>query len=217
MLSFKNNKFEYTIAVSILRLYISFHIFKKYFLYFLNKDTIYGNDSFISHTEDSLLLYLNIDIPFLRDHIGLLLSVIIALSFLFALGIGKNIICIILFVSVDLIQRLNGYILNGGDNFLKFMLLYLCFVNCYHFFTLSKNKGITSLWSNYFSNIGILCIKIHLCFIYFISAIFKINSNVWFNGVANYYILNLNRFKGTGINEYISKNYIFGISKIFVD
>jgi len=139
---------------------------------FLIKDTVYGNNSFINHTEDSLLIFLNIDIPFLRDHIGLLLSVIMALSFLFALGVGKNIICIILFVSVDLIQRLNGYILNGGDNFLKFILLYLCFVNCYHYFTLNKNIKLVSKKSNYFSNIGVLCIKIHLCLIYFISAIF---------------------------------------------
>jgi len=137
------------------------------------------------------------------------MCVIMALSFLFALGIGKNITCIMLSISVDLVQRLNVYVLNGGGNFLKFTLLYLCFVNSYHCFTLNKNVKTASSISNYFSNVGVLCIKIHLCLIYFISAIFKINSNVWFKGVANYYILNLDRFKGTIINETISKNYIF--------
>ena len=47
----------------------------------------------------------------------------------------------------------------------------------------------------FFSNLAGFSICLHLCFIYFISAIHKIHADVWFNGVATYYTFNIERFK----------------------
>lgn len=84
----------------------------------------------------------------------------------------------------------------------------MTFINSYTYYSYKKSLKNNSL-SNFVSNIAVLIAKIHLCIIYFTSAIFKLNSKVWFTGVANYYILNLERFKGSSLNSYLSNNYIF--------
>src|SRR5690606_3670923 len=49
----------------------------------------------------------------------------------------------------------------------------------------------------------------HLHCVFFFSAVHKINSEAWFNGIAIYYTLSIERFKGTGINEQLAKNGVF--------
>jgi len=81
------------------------------------------------------------------------------------------------------------------------------FANSFQFFTLSKNK-LTSV-SVILTKYSVLCIKIHLCLSYFFSAIAKINSNVWFNGLATYYTLNNERFMLFKIPDSILRNSYF--------
>ena len=200
---------KYYIATSLFRLYLAFHIFKKYLLYFFQKELLYGNKTFIHLNNDLLLSFLNIDISTLREFSGLLLSLTLLFSLFFGMGIGRNWSCLILFILVEIIQRINGVILNGGDNYLKFILLYMCFVDSYGYFTLFKSKTRVNKKHGTLTYLGLLSIKIHLCVIYFVSAIYKINAKVWFTGVANYYIFNLERFMGTSLNFILSKNSYF--------
>ena len=91
---------------------------------------------------------------------------------------------------------------------MRFVLLYLVFADSFNFFSFGKYKRFLEI-RNYFSNLSVLSLKIHLCIIYFISAIHKIHSDVWFNGVATYYTMNIERFNGTPYNLSLSKNSIF--------
>lgn len=201
------NRETFKISSAIFRIYVAFHILKKYIFYFFNKEMLFGNDSFIAHHDDFLIKMLGLNTVLIRDNIGVLITIILLLSLLLAFGIGKKLTCILLFIAIELIQRLNGLILNGGDNLLKFILLYMCFINSYDYLVtkISKNTKL----SIFISNLAILCIKIHLCLIYFISAISKIHSDVWFNGIANYYILAVERFSTIADDDlFINKNYI---------
>ncbi|MCS3530806.1 hypothetical protein [Chryseobacterium sp. JUb7] len=45
--------------------------------------------------------------------------------------------------------------------------------------------------------------------IYLVSALFKFNAKVWFSGVATYYTLQIERFKGTELNNVLANNGIF--------
>jgi hypothetical protein len=45
--------------------------------------------------------------------------------------------------------------------------------------------------------------------IYFKSGIAKANSDVWYNGIATYYIFSIERFQGTSLNTIIAKNSFF--------
>ena len=86
----------------------------------------------------------------------------------------------------------------------------MVFANSFTYFAIRK---VTSLkfpvLSNFFSNLSGLSICIHLCLIYFISAIHKIHSDFWFGGVATYYTLSIERFNGTAWNTSLAKNSLF--------
>lgn len=74
---------------------------------------------------------------------------------------------------------------------------------------MQKNKKNKSELSNLLSNLGGYSVCLHFCLIYFISAINKIHADVWFNGIATYYILASERFQGTPWNLSIVQNGFF--------
>ncbi|CAL2104893.1 HTTM domain-containing protein [Tenacibaculum sp. 190524A02b] len=129
---------------------------------------------------------------------------------LFFFGVGKNIVAFILFIFLDVMQALNSITLNGGDNYLKFILMYLIFINSYEFFSIKKqrfNSTEKQELSNLLSNLASYSICIHLCLIYFVSAMHKIHADLWFNGVATYYTFLSERFGGeNAINQWLAKN-----------
>lgn len=196
-----------SIYLSIFRVYISFHIMKKVLLSLPYFNFIYGSNSFaISQSTDYYGL-LNLD--FFREHNYIFAYILLVLSIMMMFGIGKNLTTIFLFFGVEILQRMNPYFLNGGDNLLKFVLLYLSICNCYSYFCF-KNKDVqANSIDNFLTNLGSYSIIVHLCLIYFVSAIHKIHSDVWFNGIATYYTLSIERFSGTDLNKYLTQNGYF--------
>lgn len=172
---------------------------------------MYKGEDFLIPTNSKINffeIYFNSSI--IRDNIYLYLSVFILFLLFFLFGIGRNITALIVFIMYDLLQKLCPQILNGGDNFLRFILMYLVFANSFSYFIIEKKISKKNIaLNNFLSNLAGLSICIHFCFIYFISAIHKIHSDVWFNGVATYYTLNIERFKGTSINQTLANNPIF--------
>jgi hypothetical protein len=164
---------------------------------------VYGESSFLVGKPTDYWGYL--DLEFLRHHHVVLACLTLMLAICFLFGIGRNITCILLFISIELLQRMNELPLNGGDNFLKYILLYLSFCNCYKYYCIN-NSDYTYSIVNFMTNIGVYSIIIHLCIIYFISGISKLHSEVWYNGTAIYYILKNDRFMGTSINDNIISN-----------
>jgi hypothetical protein len=111
---------------------------------------------------------------------------------------------------VQIIQNLSWLTLNGGDNILKFLILYFVFIDSFRVFTFSKARGYyNSRFNNFISNLGYYSIIIHVCLVYFVSAFHKINADLWFNGVATYYVLSGERFMGTQWNILLVKNGFF--------
>lgn len=204
---FQSNHYIY---LSVFRILISIHILKKYLQIFLNKDLITDNTFLLGAPKDPLLQLLGIQQSTIFQNINIIISVILLLSILFAFGIFRYATPLLLFLSIEIIQRAYPFILNGGDNLLKFILLYMIFTDCYRYFTLNNSKEQEKDSISYFLNqISVLSIKIHLSLIYFVSALFKINAKVWFSGVATYYTLQIERFKGTEMNSSLARNGIF--------
>ena len=131
------------------------------------------------------------------------------LIILFLLGIGKRITPLLLFFTLGVIQTLSWLTLNGGDNILKFVILYFVFIDSYSKFSIIKYKEKNEKLANLLSNLGGYSLCFHFCLVYFISAIHKINADVWFNGVATYYILASERFQGTPWNVNLVQNGFF--------
>lgn len=202
------NRFSFYAA--FFRIFISFHLLKKLFLSWQYKDLLYSPTSFYSHEKSYLLDFLNIESQLFYDNFELFYFSYFILLVLFFFGFGKGLTAFILYVCIEILQSFCPTILNGGDNLLKFIMLYMIFIDSYNYFATKKTSIILKpTFFNFTSNIAGYSICIHLCLVYFISAIHKIHADVWFNGIATYYTLSLERFRGTSFNINLAKNGFF--------
>lgn len=200
------NSFNFFSAVC--RVFICFHILKKLFSQRNFFDIIYRGTSFLIPDNSEFSAYF-INGEVFRQYFTIYLLVYLCLTVFYLFGIGKNWTALGVFLCLEIQQRLCHTILNGGDNLFKFLVLYMIFINSFDFFCLKKYSKPRGAVSNLISNIAGYSICIHLCLVYFISAIHKIHADVWFNGVANYYILSSERFRGTSFNLSLAKNGTF--------
>lgn len=204
------NKFSFYSA--FFRIFICFHLLKKIFLTWEHKDLLYMSKSFFVHEESGLFDFLNIGSYIFRENFQVFYLMYIILILLYFFGIGKNITAFLLFIFLEILQNLCPSILNGGDNLLKFIMIYMVFIDSYNYFSIKpklfKNTEL-SKFNIFLSNLGGYSICLHICLAYFISAIHKIHADIWFNGIATYYTMSLERFEGTNYNLSLAKNAIF--------
>ncbi|MBT8243895.1 HTTM domain-containing protein [Winogradskyella sp.] len=202
------NRFEY--YSPYLRIFVCLYLLKDIVTMWEFNGIIYESNSFLIPEISPYLNFFSIDILFFREYFYVFYSIYILLIFLFLFGIGKRITPLLLFLSLGVIQTLSWLTLNGGDNILKFIILYFVFIDSYSKFSLFKNKkSKNKKLSNLLSNLGGYSLCFHFCLIYFISAIHKIHADVWFNGIATYYILASERFQGTFLNTSLVQNGFF--------
>lgn len=204
------NKFSFYSA--FFRIFICIHLLKKVFLSWEIKDLLYMSKSFFVHEESGFFGFFNISSVLLRENFQFFYLIYVVIILLYFFGIGKNFIALILFIFYEILQNLCPSILNGGDNLLKFILMYMIFIDSYNYFSITPKYFKSSEFAKFnvfLSNLGGYSICIHLCLAYFISAIHKIHADVWFNGIATYYTMSLERFRGTSYNLTLAKNALF--------
>lgn len=194
----ENNLFSFYLP--IFRVFISFHILKKLYLNMGSISIVFDEDyGIINRTVDKLPFF---KLNFIFE-IPLIIQFTIVFSILYMFGVFKNYIAVLLCVCNFILNDIFSLFGNGGDNLLYFLLMYMTFTNSFKFFSVGNYKE--SKISNLISNLGFLAILLHLTLIYFVSGIHKLHSDLWFNGVAIYYILNIERFCSP-LNHLISKN-----------
>ena len=211
----ENNNHAYFLA--LFRVLLCLLIFEKIIVKWDDIYWLYGTDTFIHHNSSLVLDLLGISTNWVRENIQIFFILYAAVTILYFFGIGKYIVAFLMFLFTAVFQQLNGILLNGGDNLMTFVLLYLCFADSYAYCSIKKltfQKNISEI-SNFISNIAVVSIQIHLCLAYFISGIFKVHADVWFNGVATYYIFNMERFMGTPYNTIIAKNTFFVVASTY--
>ena len=194
----------FSIYLSIFRIFIVALIFNKIYHLWRSQSILLSNQGFFEHTK-SIYTMMGLETTFFLTHSKYFLLAVILTLILVLFGIGRKITLFILFLELAVLQTFVNPVLNGGDNLLYFVLFYLIFTNCYDYFVLNKSNKTANELSNFISNLAVYSILIHLSYIYFISALHKIHSDVWFNGTANYYILHLERFQSP-LCDYIMNN-----------
>ncbi|CAM1364850.1 hypothetical protein [Tenacibaculum xiamenense] len=195
---------------SVLRIFVCFYLAKDIILNSQFHVALFKGGDHLMQREAPWLGLLGISNQLISDNIGVFNIIYLLLIVFLFFGVGKNFVALLLFFFLDASQSLTSVILNGGDNYLKFILLYLVFMNSYEYFSISKQRFKSSeinKLNTFLSNLAGYSICIHLCLIYFVSAMHKIHTDVWFNGVATYYTFSSERFGGTNtINQWMSKN-----------
>jgi hypothetical protein len=194
---------------AVFRVYLSLHLINQIVSYYFLRDLLF--------TPKALTVVSGLPwIAFCQEYFVPFLSVYFLFVVALAFGIGRNLAAIGVCAGDKIIQIMNGYILNGGNNFLSFLLLYLCFANSFEFFVLQKPKATSCLRSPFIkltTSMATFSVLFHLCLIYFISGVSKVHSDVWFHGSALYYIFNITRFNSGVIPAYVLHNgYIITVA-----
>lgn len=205
----------FSIYLSIFRVFLVVIIFNKIYNIWSNQSILISKNGFFVQSRSVSTTLGNFNIFFIENIQYFLLSVILMLVFLL-FGIGRKITALIIFIQFSILQTYTTPILNGGDNLLTFLLLYFMLTNSYNYLVLNKSNKQNTQISNLLSNISVYSMLIHLCYVYFISGIHKLHSDVWFNGTALYYILSIERFQSNFCYLIKDNGFIVTISTYFI-
>ena len=199
--------------LAFLRCAISLWLLKEVMINWSSIDLLYGPSSFIIH-KNTFLTWLPGGISFFRTlYTGfiILYAIVIILNLL---GIGRWGTALLLFFMLDVIQKLNFGIVNGGHMMARLVLFYLVFANSYQYFVLyrrKENTGKQRPLMNLVSNLAAFSIMLQLCLAYLSSGIAKLSDPFWQHGEAIYYTLQMERFVGTPLNKYLVQHDWLGI------
>jgi hypothetical protein len=204
LISYLSDSNHFSKYLSIFRVFLCFHIFKKVYFIWGSQTLLFKKGVFFENKK-IFIDYLGVNSNYILENSSIFLFSIIITVIILLFGIGKKLTIVLLYLQIKILQELTYPILNGGDNLMIFVLLYFIFSNSFDYLTVNKTREKHTKISNIISNLAVYSICFHLGYVYFTSAIHKIHSDVWFNGTALYYILNLERFSSP-ISYLINKN-----------
>jgi len=131
----------------------------------------------------------------------------IAVAVLLTLGVFPRLMTVLHWLFVWSFQDRNPLLGDGGDNFVRIILLFLVLVNTGAYLTvmaprprrLVETKAIVH-------NVGVLLILAQLAYLYVSTGFYKVMGEVWQNGTALYYILRVEEFTWPALARYITHN-----------
>ena len=192
--------------LALLRVALSCWVIIKFLTNCHSLSSLYGNDC-VQILQPNLITRLTGgDFTFLHTHYQFIIASFLLLNVLNIFGIGRRVTALLIFLMIDLIQKMNMPIVNGGDMLARLVFLYLIFADTYDYLVVFKKKkrsdSVKEL-SNLISNLAALSMMLHLCLIYFASGLAKILTSDWFHGTAIYYAFSIERFKATPLSNWI--------------
>ncbi len=193
--------------LAFLRVFMSVWMLKEIAINIPYLKIIYSIESFVKVTSTTSIFLFPVNIHFFREHYLLFIILYCVLLLLNIFGIGKNYTSFIVFVCTEIFFRMNMNAVNGGIEMARFIFLYLSFANTFYYFSFTK-KVITKQPSiaNLVTNLMAYAIILHLCIVYFTSALYKMQTPQWLNGTALYYAFNYERYSGTIFNKVLGNN-----------
>lgn len=190
----KNEKAYY---LAVLRVLVSAWFIKELLLRWPAFEFLYSSQSFLQFEPSTTLKAFGFNVIFLRDHYLALISGCMLLLVLNLFGIGRNIVSLLLYLSMTILYHLNNKYANSGDEMSMLLLLYLSFANTFSHFVLCKRKPFSPNKEkvyNLLSNLAAWSIVVNLCISYFMPGAYKITQSFWQDGTAIYYFFNDDRY-----------------------
>lgn len=131
-------------------------------------------------------------------HVGMLVTI------LFIVGWKGRIISLLNWILTFAIIENSLYMSDGGDNILRIILFYLLFANCTAYFSLDSEKykekrshkqyTFFNKMKSILHNFAVISSIIQLCILYLTSGLYQAMGEMWSNGTAIYYILQVDEF-----------------------
>jgi len=111
------------------------------------------------------------------------------------LGFCTRLSCIYVFLAILSMHHHNPFNNNGGDAFVRLMLMYLCFSNCGDCYSIdrwiAKKRNGGSLPLEAKPGWALRMIQIQLAIVYFHTFLCKVNGQQWWDGTAVYFATRL--------------------------
>lgn len=128
-----------------------------------------------------------------------------ALSILMVLGWRSRVVIPMVLVGYIGLTRANPFISDGGLHLFRIALVYLCLIDTSKRWSLDAwyrarrpapaRRSLVPAWlENLLHNTGVVLLAFQVCLVYVASAMFKIQGNLWQEGTAVYYVLQLDEF-----------------------
>ncbi|MBD2715125.1 HTTM domain-containing protein [Microvirga sp. STR05] len=135
-------------------------------------------------------------------------------AFLLFFGVFGRVTAFVLWLLLLLFKQRNGFILDGSDNVIEVTLPFLILADAYRYNTLST--GSRWQWPASLSKAGQLVMRyaslallIQICYVYFFTALAKLQGDLWLNGTATYYTMRVDEFRQTSWNIPLTENHYF--------
>jgi hypothetical protein len=199
----QSNKKAYYLAV--LRVATCLWILKELLLRWPAFEVLYSNHSFLKVPPGGIY-FLHKYLYQLKENYMVIIYGCIVLLLLNILGIGRNLVSFLLFLTLAVLLTMNDKFKNGGELMALLLTFYLSFANTFSYFTLIKRKPFgerNEKLYNLLSNLAAYSIMLNLSFIYFMAAVGKLEDPLWRNGTAlHYYMNNLRGFVFAGSGQH---------------
>ena len=222
-----NQKKHMLVGASLIRIAFGFIILYNYAINYFQRHFLWGANGVIGFNatpvEDIPLSAFSLynfssstvyfDVVF---HLGIFFAI------LFFIGYKGRVVSIVNFLFVWSLMIRNNIILDGGDNVSRILLVYLLFVNTTAYFSVDamrKNKkGLDASQQssatdfslrNLLHNLGVLACMAQVCIMYFTSGLHKATGELWQNGTALYYVLQVEEFTHPFFRDLLLSNDLF--------
>lgn len=123
---------------------------------------------------------------------------------LYTLGLENVFFNILVFFNLYILYGLNSYITDGGNNLITICLFYMIFTKNAQYFAFYKG---CSKKQNTFGvgvhNLFLFLILFQVCILYFFAGFAKARGQMWYSGVAPYYIFNVDSFMMIWLKSFV--------------
>ncbi len=197
--------------LAFLRVALSIWILKELLFRWRALELVYSNHSLFNLTSGNGIYLFHLDPLWFKQYYMLVVYGCIMLLLLNILGIGRNMVSFLLFISLALLQNMNDTFGNGGDWMALILVFYLSFADTFAHFTLFKQKPRSASKQqlrNLLSNLAAYSIMINLCLVYFMAGLYKAQDPYWLKGTGIYYFLNDERYSILAANKQITTSAV---------
>ncbi|HET6894396.1 MAG TPA: HTTM domain-containing protein [Candidatus Baltobacteraceae bacterium] len=209
------------VAASVLRVGLAFCGFLFYAMHFTERTFFWGPYGQLAWTKyvvanghnDPFALYTFSSSPMWAEALYWL-GILASLALL--LGIYPRLTAILFYLLIFSTYNRDPELLDGGNNILYLLALYLCFADCGRYFCLLRlrSSGKLRRWYvkwlarplNALHNAAMIAVVGQVALLYFWSAFYKVTGHKWQDGTAIYYVLRVDEFQFPPFSSMIYEN-----------
>lgn len=156
---------------------------------------------------ESRVLHL-LALPSVAPHYTLVLAIHIGLLLLGLTCRWPRAVSVLIYVSAMNLNNRAWITLDGGDNLMQLMLLYLIFMDPSPFVAGARPR----YFSNALTNAAFLIARLQVVAVYLVAGLGKIDGELWQNGTALYYTLSVDDFTLPFVRDLVAHHPFFSVA-----